>query len=328
VLVVVLVVLSLLFAPRSDAGPLTGTFVQLGAHQGGWSDGEWNELFDELRQLHLSRIVIQSPLENGTAFYRSDTHPMVANPPLETILRLADDAGMKVLVGLAEDERFWKSIEREPDLLAVYFQRLKVQSLGVVTETGPMLTRHPSFEGWYVPQEIDDVHWLEPARRKVLFEFLASLSSRLREETPAARLAISGFSNAHADPETLARFWGELVRASGIGTVLFQDGIGVGKLDLRHLPLYFAALREAIEHEGGAMWPVVETFTQVAGPPRDENPFRAVPAPIERLERQLDLATRHSSGEVLAFSVPEYMTPLGGEEAARLLSDYRRRFPN
>jgi hypothetical protein len=72
---------------------------------------------------------------------------------------------------------------------------------------------------------------------------------------------------------------------------------------------------------------VVESFTQVEGPPLDENPFRAVPTPIERLLRQLETASRYSSGHVLAFSVPEYMTPLGGEDAERLFREYRRRFP-
>jgi Domain of unknown function (DUF4434) len=323
-----LFLLSLLFAAPSNAGPVTGTFVQLDEHHAEWSEQQWKALFEHFQELQLSRLVIQSPLDGGAALQGAATDATEATTTLETILRLADDAGMKVFVGLAQDESFWQSIEREPDLLAVYFQRSKLQSLEIVRETLPILTRHPSFEGWYVPQEIDDVHWLETERRKVLFEFLASLSSRLREETPSARLTISGFSNAHADPETLARFWGELVRVSGIGTVLFQDGIGVGKLDLRHLPLYFTALRDAIERESGVMWPVVETFTQVAGPPLDENPFRAVPAPIERLVQQLAIATRYSSGEVLAFSVPDYMTPLGGEDAARLFSEYRRRFPN
>jgi hypothetical protein len=122
----------------------------------------------------------------------------------------------------------------------------------------------------------------------------------------------------------LGRFWAQLV-GSGVDVVLFQDGIGVDKLDLRHLPLYLGALKESVELEHGDFWVVVENFRQVEGPPIDEGPFKAVPASLPRLTRQLSIAAAHTSGELIAFSVPEYMTPLGGKDAEKLFEAYRRK---
>jgi hypothetical protein len=41
----------------------------------------------------------------------------------------------------------------------------------------------------------------------------------------------------------------------------------------------------------------------------------------------VESASRYSSGEVIAFSVPDYMTPSAGEAAERLFREYLRRLP-
>lgn len=67
---------------------------------------------------------------------------------------------------------------------------------------------------------------------------------------------------------------------------------------------------------------VVEIFRQVDGLPFNDEPFKAVPAPLERINCQVDLAAPYSTSGIIAFSVPEYMTPLGGQEAGRLFESY------
>ncbi len=305
--------------------PVTGTFLQLWHSHHPWSQEEWTRLFEYFRELRLSRLIVQWSLFDDTAFYPSAQLESSQSSPLETILRLADETGMKVLIGTAHDTFFWKSIEREPELVEIYLRRSRLRSQSILREVEPLVKDAPSFEGWYISSEIDDIHWLEPERRKILFEYLSGVSADLREKTPEAKVAISGFSNGHADPETLARFWAELINAAGVDIVLFQDGIGVAKLDLRHLPVYLGAMREAVTNAGRDLWIVVENFRQTAGAPLNEQPFEAAPAPMERLRRQLEIASRFSTGEIIAFSVPEYMTPMGGKDAGRLFEVYRSR---
>ncbi len=299
-------------------GALTGTYLQLTEASAGWDDDRWRALFADLERLGVRELVVQWTLYDQTAFYESRVFRSVPDPPLDLVLELADAASMSVLVGLAHDPGYWQKIDRSRDagLVDVSLRRLQVASLAVARELQPMLERHPSFRGWYLPEEIDDVSWVEEDRRRLLFTHLRRITQKLEELTPGKDVAISGFSNAATDPVSLGELWRQLVLTTGIRRILFQDGIGVGKLELEYVELYLAALGQATARAGGELQVVVELFEQVDGAPLNDRPFRAVPARLERIERQLEAAAPHSQRGIVAFSVPDYLTPAGGEEAA------------
>ena len=83
------------------------------------------------------------------------------------------------------------------------------------------------------------------------------------------------------------------------------------------LTLYLGALRQAVQTQSRELQVVVELFRQVS-----ERPFRAQPASWDLVLRQLEVAARFATDGILAFSVPEYMTPLGGPEADKLFKAY------
>lgn len=310
----------------ANVGPprlLGGTFLQLTNDHAEWTLETWRDLFECLQQLQLSELVIQWTVYENTAFSPSATFDSVTKPPLETVLELADEAGIKVILGLISDPQYWETIRQDPSLVRAYLQRLGERSESLASELAPVVHAHPSFQGWYIPQEIEDKTWGEPGRRKALFEYLRTLASRLREITPEARVAISGFSQAPAEPRTIEDFWGNLLKQAPIDVVFFQDGIGVDNLRLDHLPDYLAAVAKAVELHSRELQVIVEIFRQVDGPPFNDHPFRAVPAPLGRIHRQMQLVAQYTSAGTIAFSVPEYMTPLGGSEAGKLFHDYR-----
>jgi hypothetical protein len=70
----------------------------------------------------------------------------------------------------------------------------------------------------------------------------------------------------------------------------------------------------------------VEVFDQTSGPGRDSSVFSAVPAPLARIDRQIALAAQFATPDIVAFSVPEYMTPAAGEASRRLLEGYMRKY--
>jgi hypothetical protein len=306
---------------------LQGTFMQLRVDQR-WTDARLRALFLDFRRLGLSRLVVQWTVVGNNAFYPSHTFEALPDPPVEPILALGDEFGIRVRVGLAHDPEFWKhiGIETAPRDLEAYLQRLRRRSIAAARELAPLVRQHRSFEGWFLTEEIDDVNWLVPERRVLMRSYLADLRDALHSLEPAANVAVSGFSNAYCDPATLEAFWRELLSASHIDVLLFQDGIGAHKLELRYCGLYLAAIRRAAEGSGRALSVVAELFDQVEGPPVTDGSFKAVPAQVDRLERQIGLAGEASTDGIFAFSVPDYMVPDAGADAGRLFTDYLKRY--
>jgi hypothetical protein len=300
---------------------LQGTFLQLTSGHAAWTDEDWRRLFGYFVRLRISELVVQWTLYDDVAFYPG-SRPSPVSGALPAVLRRADEHGMTVTVGLAHDSAYWAKVARDPALVEVYLRTLEQRSLGVARELAPIVAAHRSFAGWYITEEIEDGSWKDPKARAVLFDYVRRLAGSVRTLRPGATVAISGFSNAETDPAVCFDFWRSLLRAAPVDVVMFQDGVGAGKQKLAFLPLYLAAVRDATVAVGRDLQVIVETFQQVP----DSATFKAVPAPWERLERQLEIAAAASTRRGLqAFSVPEYMTPLGGPDAERLFERYLTR---
>jgi len=109
----------------------------------------------------------------------------------------------------------------------------------------PLATKYSSFKGWYISEEIDDINWRSFESQQVLFHYLEKLTKHLRVLTPDKQVALSGFSNGALSPDSFQTFWSELLVRANVDTVLFQDGIGVNKLQLDNLHHYLKAMRNA-----------------------------------------------------------------------------------
>jgi hypothetical protein len=325
----ILLVLSLGMVATSPAGSaetsprLDGTFIQLSAAHGTWTETQWEDLFRDLRRLRLTRIVVQWSMAGDTAFYESAVYATVPKPPLETILRLAEESGMGVLVGLAHDPAFWERIDGEPPLVEAYLARLRGRSLSVARELAPRLGGSAAFAGWYLSEEVDDFNWLEPRRRRSMAAHLKEQADALHALTPGRSVAVSGYSGANCDPIALAALWRDLLEVSSLDLLLFQDGVGALNLDVEHVPEYLEALKGALRDVDTRLAVIVEVFRQTGGPPLDEGEFRAEPASLDRVRRQLMAAGSDVEGRY-AFSVPDYMRPSLGPRAAELFGGYLR----
>ena len=271
--------------PVIPAARLQGTFLQLTAAHGDWQPADWARLFEYFKELRLSQLVIQWTVYDDLAFFPTTAYRQAPHPPLSTIMQLADAAGLHVWVGLSHDPEFWDKIRRDPKLVEVYFRRVRLRDEAIARELAPQLQSHPSFKGWYITEEVDDVNWQEAPAREVLFAFLRDLSAFLHTLTPGATVALSGFTNARVDPKTLGLFWKELLGAAPIDTVLFQDGIGAEKLKLDELPFYLGALAQTSKALSRKMQVVIELFQQTS-----LKPYRAQSASWDRVAQQLKIA--------------------------------------
>lgn len=304
--------------------PFTGTFLQLLAGHADWDPGRWEALFAALAAIGVGEVVVQWSVIDATPTYPSRHFTAPAKISLPAVLEAARRHGLRLVLGLVHEGDYWTRIERDPKLVRVHFRRLLRDGLATARELLDLAGDNPALAGFYIPQEIDDRNWLDPQREKVLAEYLGDLTRGLHALAPGLPVAVSGFSNAFAEPELLGRFWQELLVATDIDRVLFQDGVGVGKLRPDEAEIFLAAVSRAAAEAGRRFTPVVETFSQVDGPPLNDKPFRAEPAPLARLADQLRQAGRVPHDGIVAFSLPEYCSPLAGPQATALYEAYRR----
>ena len=122
-------------------------------------------------------------------------------------------------------------------------------------------------------------------------------------------------------PGVFELFWDSLLKATPIDIVLFQDGIGADKLTFAQLPEYLASLQRATQINSRQLQVVVELFKQVTGNDSLSTQFAAEAAELERVQKQIMIDAAYGS-DLVAFSIPEYMTPLGGPQAEKLFKEY------
>jgi hypothetical protein len=309
------------FAMPPGPGPrLSGTFLQLLKEHSEWTHDDWIRLFEKLRRLQISKIVVQWVAIDDLNFHL--TPHGGRKSPLMEILELAEPAAMKVMVGLNHDPAYWEKIAQAPDIVAAYLADREARSVRVINELIPVVKSNPCFLGWYLCDEIDDTSWREPAAAAALHSYLHRLSAYLRLASPSAFIAISGFSNAKAPAEQVRQFWDGLLKAApAIGIVIFQDGIGVHKLTLDSLAVYAAAVRSATQSVECEFWSVVELFEQTGGKSEDTAPFRAVAAPFSRVLDQLRIEAAFTT-DLIAFTAPDYMFSLFDPGANALFAAY------
>ncbi|HBA88878.1 MAG TPA: hypothetical protein DCZ75_13120 [Geobacter sp.] len=304
-------------AARDAKRPLiNGTFIQLVDEHNGWSRARWERLFDAFKAIGLNQIVVQWSQLDSTAFYTVGP-PGAAPPPIETILQLAQQGGMEVHLGLVAESRYWEMIKQAPTGQEQYLERLRLKSEAVARHVSPIASRYTAFKGWYIPEEIDDFTWRPPASKRLLYRHLKQLSASLKKTIPGTAVTLSCFCNARMDPAGYEEFWRDLLRETSIDAILFQDAAGGGKLPPDLLPLYLKAARSAADANRKKLQVIVELFTMVS-----ESPFKAIPAPFQRLRLQLQTAAEFASGGINSFSVPDYMSPEGSAAARELYDSY------
>ena len=314
---ILIVTVSFLAAePQTEAAcpGLKGTFLQLTDAQLARPSEEWRRLFDELRNIGINTLFLQWTVIDHKPLFRTARHETTDSTPLAAILDLAARSGIRVWFGLALDSSYWEEIKQPAELLKPYFRRRLQELVGFLDDLTATAAGAP-FAGWYIPDEIDDRTWLDPTKRAILQKYLAETVTLLKARRPGSKVAISGFSNSFADPDLLASFWTDVIRASGIDLLLFQDGVGEGKVALRDIGLYYEALDRAVRGAGAQLGAVVELFNLVPDGHR-------LPAPLNRIREQIATANRLTSFPAVAFSVPDYMSHLAGRQAGDLLSNY------
>lgn len=302
---------------------LTGTFIQPLLVHAEWTLNDWYALMAELDAVGVETLYLQWTQLDRFNIFEEGSRQDLARPVIERVVQAAERYDIKLWLGLVYDPQYWSRIREETPLVEVYLRRHRVSNLELVERLHASVGSSPSFAGWYITEEIDDVTWQDLGKRDVLVKHLAATVSDIRAATPGVPIAISGFTSATLDPAALGDFWFDLLTKSDIDVFMMQDGYGVhqGNILPEDMALYMAELRRATETAGAEFAVIVELFTQVSGPGIDDQAYAAVPASFDRLPEQLGLAAQFSDQRV-GFAVPEYMSSGGPPSAGALYRSY------
>ncbi|WP_433735436.1 DUF4434 family protein [Pseudomonas putida] len=219
------------------------------------NQAQWQQIWQDTARQGVHTVIVQ-----WTAYGDSDFGG--AKGWLADSLKLAQAQGLKLVLGLRMDPAYYQRIdELDSAGLATYWQAQLGQSLAQQQK----LRKDWKIEvsGWYLPMELDDLHFLAADRRQTLQRQLQDFTKKLD-----APLHVSAFSAGKLAPKVNGQWLGEL--ASPGLQIWWQDGAGTGRLPVLVRNGYANALPCSVGI-------VQEAFRQVspAG-----NPFRAEPATL------------------------------------------------
>ncbi|WP_285415766.1 DUF4434 family protein [Pseudomonas sp. efr-133-TYG-5] len=214
---------------------------------------QWQKIWQDTAQHGTRTLIVQ-----WTAYGDSDFGG--ADGWLANSLKLAERQGLQLVLGLAMDPAYYQRIEQLDSAgLKFYWQAQLGRSLAQQYKLRQDWKLKVS--GWYLPLELDDLHFLAADRRATLQRQLKDFASRLD-----APLHVSAFSAGKLAPQVTGSWLGDL-SATGI-QVWWQDGAGTRRLAPQVRDGYASALPCSVGI-------VREAFRQVSA---EGQPFRAEPA--------------------------------------------------
>jgi predicted enzyme related to lactoylglutathione lyase len=238
---------------------LQGTFISRNV----MADGDWRAGFSAMRAAGLTQAVVNHAVDASAGTARYPT----ALPGLKMVYATiplafpnADLQGIEVYLGLQSSEDWW-SLSTDPDWLASQ----AALANKIADELWSLYGSQPSFKGWYLPFEADNVTFPTQVEWDLLAKFYAAMATHLHAIAPGKPVIIAPFFNPNAgglDSAGWREMWASILKKAPIDIIALQDGVGAGNTTLADLPEWFQATKGAIADSGSKclLWSDTETF--------------------------------------------------------------------
>ncbi|GGY13998.1 hypothetical protein GCM10008098_00790 [Rhodanobacter panaciterrae] len=285
------------------AGATTAIFYQPQLRDREVAQAQWPSVFAQVRARGFDTLVVQWT-QDGDAFGDPAGHAWLLQRVHE-----AHAAGLRIVLGLYNDPAFFHRLEVEA---------LQKTQLAVPDDYLPGLLRHnaevarrwgadlggEAIAGWYLPIEIDDMHWRSPAARKQLEHYLAAERRQL-DGIAQRPVYVTSFFRGNMTPSRYAELLSDVQR-SGV-RVWVQDGAGIASaegLEGGVRALYLGAVSQcASPHVHGIIY---EIFRQTG----KDAAFTAAALPA--VEASAALAQRTPCGGDSVFFELGYLPEMAG----------------
>ena len=280
-----------------------GIFLQPGDSWLAKEEEYWLRLFQKLRDLHIDTLFLQWSAENGRVYADLELENHEPRPLLEKIFRAARESGIKVFLGLYHETTYWRQIPGPPDVVENFFYLRAAANERLLARWHEKFGQETALAGYYIPDEIDDLNWRTPDRIGFYNLYLKLMVERIRKYDPERPVAVSGFFRSRTAPRIFAENLFAILKDTGINLLLIQDGAGEDNPSEAYRALYFEKIKEH-KPEGIELAGILEIFSRTS---RENEPFSAIPAPRERILRQLTEARKYFDS-LGVFSL-EYLEP-------------------
>ena len=263
---------------------LTGTFVQLFGKDH-WSEAQWEAFLSEIKSLGMNTLIVQyTAFKNAyndiTWFDSQNTFTIQKSKnTLARLLKVAENQGIEVYLGLYFDETYW---QHQTD--ASWLELHARYCIEIAQELQSQFGNSKAFKGWYIPHEPEpDAYHTDEKIALFRDVFINPIAHKLHQWGNKPISIAAFWNSALTSPEQLQHFMAELSK-SPLNIIMLQDGVGAGHVTLEQLKTYYLSAEKGLFIENpnykGAFWTDLETFAYTPTPPYP-------PATFDRVEQQL-----------------------------------------
>ena len=291
-----------------DTGPrLSGTFVQP-ALIDGWTNTQLNTEFGHLDDACIDTHILQWTADSGahTAIFDTGLSGYTQNTSTDVVDRLLSKAeawDKSVIVGLqVNQECFTKGVS---DLTWLGDQADVAMALA--DELYDNYGDYESFDGWYLPFEVDNLNFQTSTQWDRLGAFYDEVIDHLHTLAPGLPVVVAPFYNdalsGTISPATWQDMWESILGDADIDIISLQDGVGAGHAAVGDLADWFSATRAAITAARPATQLISDTETFIFGPGGlQPMPLNSVIADLQAVSTYVD--------DYWAFAYDHYQSPL------------------
>lgn len=228
---------------------------------------------------------------------------------VETILQAAEELGMKVFIGLNNNDEWWGKFVNDKDWLT---DQMALGVKGAQQLYDAYKEKYPNaFCGWYFVFEFYNCKASDTQIDNAAY-LLNGYLNRLTQIDPSMPMMLSPFLSADYTTDAEAgEMWEKIFAKTNFreGDIFCcQDSVGAGYVSIYQLDGYYRAIKKAVDKEPGLrFWANNEDFTQSDW----------TSAPLDRLVRQMQIASKYVEAHV-TFAYSHYQNPDVGKTGNHL----------
>jgi hypothetical protein len=275
---------------------------------------QWEAKIKEIAEAGMEYLVLMATAAYYRSFYETKIYPkweLACANPLEAVLAAADKYKIKFFVGAG----FYGNWESDKVITDPVAQKKRLQSLGELTS---LYGHHPSFYGWYWPDEAE----INPYYTPEFIKYVNTLSHEARQLKPQAKIMIAPYGTRIVTPDD--KYVRQLDEMD-VDIVAYQDEVGVRKSKVTETSAFYQGLRKAHDRSQKArIWADVEIFEFES----EVYNSALMPALFSRVLRQLE-AVSPWVDQILVYQYQGMMNKPGSaafagcQASTRLYTDYQ-----